>query len=37
LDRAQRVLEDYLAENPRGEFVDQTESLLAQLASKPGR
>lgn len=37
LDRAQRVLEDYLAENPRGEFVDQTESLLAQLASHPGR
>jgi tetratricopeptide (TPR) repeat protein len=36
-DRAQRVLEDYLAEYPRGEFVDQTERLLAQLTAPAAR
>jgi tetratricopeptide (TPR) repeat protein len=34
-DRALRVLEEYLSEHPRGDHVEQTESLLRSLSSPP--
>jgi hypothetical protein len=34
-DRARRVLEEYLSENPRGDHVEQTEALLQSLSSPP--